>query len=867
MRLLPFFLLMFSCAAWSGALAKKTADTDHAEGLNDSGIFYWKANSRTSLQRAAIMILTGSSDNTAVLRDIQSGETLQTLKHGGGVWSVAFSWNGQQILTGSDDKTAILRDIQSGKTLQTWNHNDWVYSVAFSPDGKQVLTGSRDKTAVLRDVQSGKTLQTWNHSDSVSSVAFSPDGKQVLTGSDDKTAVLRDAKSGKILQTWKHNGWVRGVAFSPNGKQVLTGSADRTAVLRDVQSGATLQTWKHDYSVFSVAFSPDGKQVLTGSDDKTAVLRDVESGKTLQTWTHGLAVWSVAFSPDGKQVLTGSMDKTAALRDIQSGKTLQTWTHDGWVYSGTFTTAVLMDLGSVLEQEISNVEAAYRSLPKPLSDRQSKLEREKITKDEFESVAQFNQRVTKWNTAAESLNADIQAHYAKLGPLPLDKRAQAFEQALSLTYGSPELHDVRYDPETARFFATLKASLDPELKRLVSIAVPNDQARAAKAKLTSAENGLEVELRVTDQNELIWGQPRVRFDGKIVVADYIDEDFVTPVTTAIVSDPQLKIILPSPIAKLPQGPDVKVIDDPNLNKLQMEVLQKEREQAALTARQSEEKRLRERLAELNRQTKPEFEDDLPKLLAKAPASKANPKLHVLAIGINDYADVPDVPFAERSAQQFAEIAKKLLGAEPQNVILLTDSQATLGRLLGRLNTLLNRLGPEDQLIFYYAGHGVPAKDGSGAFLLAQDGGSGSYEQLPLQLGHLYKAIAKSKVGQAKIFIDACFSGRSGKDTIVFEGIAPVVPKVGQSFPDSQRLAVVTAGRGDQFSNQDKVRGHRLFSYHLMRLLLEEGPKLKIAQLHKRLRDIVLNESRRIGPEFEQEPDLQGNGRMVLLDLN
>jgi hypothetical protein len=102
---------------------------------------------------------------------------------------------------------------------------------------------------------------------------------------------------------------------------------------------------------------------------------------------------------------------------------------------------------------------------------------------------------------------------------------------------------------------------------------------------------------------------------------------------------------------------------------------------------------------------------------------------------------------------------------------------------------------------------------------------------------------------------------------VFEGIAPVVPKVDQSFPDSQRLAVVTAGRGDQFSNQDKVRGHRLFSYHLMRLLLEGGPKVEISQLHKRLRDVVLNESRRIGPEFEQEPDLQGNGRMVVFGPN
>jgi WD40 repeat protein len=829
-------------------------------------------------------LATLNQTGTVFWRTSLATKANQSWKHGGTVLNVAFSPDGKKILASSTYGDVILIDLLSGGILQSWKHEKSVRGIAFGPDGKCILTSSEDGITALRDIVSGKTLWTLKKKEGITSAVFSPDGKKILVGYFDRDVSLIDSESSKTLQNWQHENTIYSVAFSPDAKQILIGSVDGTVILRDLTSGEILKKWKHDLVVTSVAFSPNGKQLLTGSWDKTAVLRDVASGKEIHIWKHEHNVNSVSFSRDGRQVLSASWDKTAVLRDADSGKTVQIFTFEDSVMSAVISpdgqqaltglwnsTVVLKNikypLYKALVLELNHATNTYQLLPLEFSNRKVELDGIRPIKDEFETVAQFNQRVAKWNAAAEKLNADIQAHYAKLGPLPLDKRTQAFERALSRAYGNPELHDVRYDPETARFFATLKASLDPEFNRLVSIPVPNDQAKAVKAKLTSAENGLEVELRVTDQNELIWGQPRVRLDGKIIVADYIDKDFVPPVTTAIASDPQLKTILPPPIATLPSSPDVKVIDDPNINKLQMEVLQKEREQAALAARESEEKRLRERLAELNRQTKPEFEDDLPKLLAKAPASKPNPKLHVLAIGINDYADVPDVPFADRSAQQFAEIAKKLLGAEPQNIIVLTDSQATLGRLLGRLNTLLNRLGPEDQLLFYYAGHGVPAKDGSGAFLLAQDGGSGSYEQLPLQLGHLYKAIAKSKVGQAKIFIDACFSGRSGKDTIVFEGIAPVVPKVDQSFPDSQRLAVLTAGRGDQFSNQDKARGHRLFSYHLMRLLLEDGAKLEIAQLHKRLRDVVLNESRRIGPEFEQEPDLQGNGRMVVFGTN
>jgi len=195
--------------------------------------------------------------------------------------------------------------------------------------------------------------------------------------------------------------------------------------------------------------------------------------------------------------------------------------------------------------------------------------------------------------------ADIQAHFAKLGALPLSFRAKAFEQALSDAYGNPELHDIRYDPETARFFATLKASFDPDFKRTISIPVPNNQARAAKEVLGSDKNGLEIALRVTGRNELIWGEPRVSLNGRVVLAQYTDRDFVPPATTQVASTPALTTVAPPPIATLAPGPAPQISTDPNLAKLQMEVLQREREQAEAAARQAEEKRLRDRLAELN----------------------------------------------------------------------------------------------------------------------------------------------------------------------------------------------------------------------------------------------------------------------------
>lgn len=300
--------------------------------------------------------------------------------------------------------------------------------------------------------------------------------------------------------------------------------------------------------------------------------------------------------------------------------------------------------------------------------------------------------------------------------------------------------------------------------------------------------------------------------------------------------------------------EVPVAADVSIRKLQAELVE-QRQQIKL---QAQRERLEAELARLKDAGAEKFNDDLPALLQKALSAPTQPNLHVLSVGIADYADVPDVPYADRSAVLFAEVAKRVLGAREENVMLLTDAEATSGRLRGRLRTLLNRLKPTDQLVVYYAGHGVPSVDGKTAYLLAQDGGPGSYEEPDLQLENLYAEIAKSRVSRATLYIDACFSGRSGKDKIVFEGVGGItlVPK--HSVRPEGKLSGITAGRSDQFSNQDKGHGHRLFGYHLMRAMLESPASATTGQLHAVLSPKVVSDSRKLGPEFEQDPELLGN---------
>jgi WD40 repeat protein len=134
---------------------------------------------------AALILATGSSDNTAKLWD-SSGNCTTTLKgHTGSVTSVAFHSTGRLIATGSDDKTAKLWD-SSGTCVGTLEgHTGSVNSVAFHSTGF-LATGSADRTVKLWNTK-GCMATLEGNTDSVLSVAFNQtqSGKLLATGSGD----------------------------------------------------------------------------------------------------------------------------------------------------------------------------------------------------------------------------------------------------------------------------------------------------------------------------------------------------------------------------------------------------------------------------------------------------------------------------------------------------------------------------------------------------------------------------------------------------------------------------------------------------------------------------------------------------------
>ncbi len=92
----------------------------------------------------------------------------------GGIWSVAFSPDGQYLAAGDTKGDIILRRVADGQPIMRFQgHSAWVVSLDFSPDGKTLASSSCDCTAKLWDVNSGQCLHSLEeHEHEVWSVAF-----------------------------------------------------------------------------------------------------------------------------------------------------------------------------------------------------------------------------------------------------------------------------------------------------------------------------------------------------------------------------------------------------------------------------------------------------------------------------------------------------------------------------------------------------------------------------------------------------------------------------------------------------------------------------------------------------------------------
>ena len=194
-----------------------------------------------------------------------------------------------------------------------------------------------------------------------------------------------------------------------------------------------------------------------------------------------------------------------------------------------------------------------------------------------------------------------------------------------------------------------------------------------------------------------------------------------------------------------------------------------------------------------------------------------------------------VDYANNDGKIFAEYCKKTLGLPTDNVKL--NENATYGKMLQTIRLIKKtaEYNANANIIFYYAGHGIPNDETKDAFLLPVDA-DGKQTEGCYSLNRLFKELGELKARQVVVFLDACFSGakRDGGMLASVRGIA-IKSKAAEA---TGNMVVFSAADGEQTALPWQERGHGLFTYFLLKKLQESEGKVKLKELGDYLKENV-----------------------------
>ncbi len=165
-----------------------------------------------------------ASNNTLLLIDLQSGQSLHKLKgHKDGIYCAAFDDMGERGLSGSRDSTVRVWDLRTGSCSGVLEgHSYHVQDVAWGNDQRHAVSCSKDIR--LWDVQTGSCVRVFDgHADTIRSVRWSADDSQLLSAAHDGTVRIWDAQTGDCLHVLEgHPFGVVAAVFTHDQRSVLS---------------------------------------------------------------------------------------------------------------------------------------------------------------------------------------------------------------------------------------------------------------------------------------------------------------------------------------------------------------------------------------------------------------------------------------------------------------------------------------------------------------------------------------------------------------------------------------------------------------------------------------------------------------------
>lgn len=229
-------------------------------------------------------------------------------------------------------------------------------------------------------------------------------------------------------------------------------------------------------------------------------------------------------------------------------------------------------------------------------------------------------------------------------------------------------------------------------------------------------------------------------------------------------------------------------------------------------------------------------------------------IYVAVIGINDYkqSSVPSLKYAENDARAMAKYFRDSVGVPRENIFTLLGNQATsknIKKLLGV--TLQRKAGRDDQIVIFYAGHGVPEFDKTAndpdrmeKYLLPWDGEIDALYATAIPMREVDYLSQRFGSQRVVFLLDTCFSGSASKfgagaRTISRRGYRAVSLDDGFliRMADAKGKVILTASGINELSQELDSLRHGVFTYYLLEGMkgkadFDSDGVVSVSEIHK-----------------------------------
>ncbi|HEY3330699.1 MAG TPA: caspase family protein [Capsulimonadaceae bacterium] len=794
-------------------------------------------------------------------------------------YAVAFAPDGQQVAAATEGGGVKIWSVSGGDGKAISAAAD-VLSVAWSRSGT-IAFGGRDNTVHLWNPAKGSDQTLPRQRDTVTCLSFSPDGARLAVGGGelgvDFGVRVWSVADTELLATFAgHTTTVFSVAFLPNGRSIASGDGLGGIELWNSETGESQQHLHGKGApVFSLGWSPDSRKVawsdtfgkpfnhafdfqnaqrtaagtrpaawskpvktLQGlklaveADGSTVYVRD-DSGvaKARIPAQAGDQVKAVAFAPDGK-VIVGS-DLTLTLWDVSAKpKLVRTFSgHEGailalavspdgrYLASGASDETVrvwsLSDIGHTLLGQQNVVEALITVFEGADDDWVAWNEHYG-----YYAASPGGDDLIGWQV---NRGADLAADF---------NRAYQFRERYYrpdvvcriLENGSVEsaIAAVQSLPKTAAVASKPRRII--ETNRLVT----NDAARLPVVSITGVEGATLAGAKYQARTASV--QMRLNVVGEITDDVELQVHVNRPTTSRrireVIAGPSASERIVT--AQLTPGDNVisVVASSPAGDSAPVSVV----------------------------------------VTYVPPREIAQPRrLYVLAVGVSKYksdAINQDAPLSwpDRDATKIADFYRMQGGgklADSVTVSLLTNEQASQGRIRSELTKIKAAIAPNDIVILFLSGHGIYNK--TGFYFAPWDVQLSALDSSGLSWGSILQDLVNFPCRDVLVMLDHCFSGGVDVELMKVEANRGWDPQneVLRGFRDAN-IFTLTASMPNEESFEADAWNGGAFTHAILDGFKQLRPSdgiVKLTQLQDYLIDAVPDLIHKVDPHVNQQPKL------------